>query len=263
LSGIGFLGDVALDKKVTLGEKVVVIGGGNTAIDAARTALRLGAGEVTIVYRRSRNEMPANEEEVEQAEQEGIRLQFLAAPVSVSALNGKVDSIECIRMVLGEPDSSGRRRPEPITGSEFTMKVDTVIMAIGQTLDTSSFDKDSQVELNRRGYINTNEETMETSMEGVFAGGDCSSGPATVVEAVAAGQRAAISINQYINGQQIAPETKPYNCAKGDLAEIDITDYERVERIPRTEMPVLDPEERKGNFAEIELGFTEEMAKHE
>ena len=263
LSGIGFLGDIALGKKVTLGEKVAVIGGGNTAIDAARTALRLGAGEVTIVYRRSRNEMPANEEEVEQAEQEGIRLQFLAAPVSVSALNGKVDSIECIRMVLGEPDSSGRRRPEPITGSEFTMKVDTVIMAIGQTLDTSSFDKDSQVELNRRGYINTNEETMETSMEGVFAGGDCSSGPATVVEAVAAGQRAAISINQYISGQQIAPETKPYNCTKGDLAEIDITDYERVERIPRTEMPVLDPEERKENFAEIELGFTEEMAKHE
>ena len=263
LSGIGFLGDVALGKKVTLGRKVAVIGGGNTAIDTARTALRLGAGEITIVYRRSRNEMPANEEEVGQAEQEGIQLQFLTAPVRINARNGKFDSMECIRMVLGEPDSSGRRRPEPIAGSEFTMKVDTVIMAIGQTLDTSSLDQDGQVKLNRRGYINTSEETMETSVEGVFAGGDCTSGPATVVEAVAAGRRAAISINQYLSGQQIAPETKPYNCTKGDLAEIDTTDYEQVERIPRTEMPVLDPEERKGNFAEIELGFTEKMAKHE
>ena len=263
LSGIGFLGDVASGKKVTLGKKVAVIGGGNTAVDAARTALRLGAGEVTIIYRRSRDEMPANEEEVEQAEQEGIGVQFLAAPVRINARNGKVGSMKCIRMVLGEPDSSGRRRPEPVAGSEFNIKVDTVIMAIGQTLDASSLDQDSRVKLNRRGYISTNEETMATSVEGVFAGGDCTSGPATVVEAVAAGRRAAMAINQYLSGQQIAPETKPYNCSKGELAEIDTADYEQVERIPRTEMPVLDPEKRKGNFAEIELGFTEEMAKHE
>lgn len=263
LSGIGFLKDAALGKKVRMGKKVAVIGGGNTAVDVARTALRLGAREVTIVYRRSRDEMPANKEEVEQAEQEGIGIQFLAAPVGVSARNGKVDSMECIRMALGEPDSSGRRRPEPVAGSEFTMKVNTVIAAIGQTLDTSSFDKDSGIKLNRKGYINTNEETMETSVEGVFAGGDCTSGPATVIEAVAAGRRAATSINQYLNGQPIVPETKAYNCSKGELDEIDITDYQQVERIPRTEMPLLDPEERRGNFAEIELGFTEAMAKSE
>jgi len=262
LSGIEFLKDVALRKKVTLGKRVAVIGGGNTAVDVARTALRLGAGEVTIVYRRSRDEMPANKEEVEQAEQEGIGIQFLVAPVRVSARNGKVDSMECIRMVLGEPDSSGRRRPEPVAGSEFTMKVNTVIAAIGQTLDPSGFGQDSGIELNRRGYINT-KETMETSVEGVFAGGDCTSGPATVIEAVAAGRKAAVSVNQYLNGQPIVPETKPYNCSKGEVDEIDTTDYQQVERIPRTEMPVLDPEERKGNFAEVEFGFTEAMAKRE
>ncbi len=262
-SGIGFLRDMALGKKMSLGQKVAVIGGGNTAIDAARTALRLGTQEVTIVYRRSRDEMPANDEEIAQAEQEGIQFHFLAAPVKLSAQNGRVDTIECIKMALGEPDSSGRRRPEPIAGSEFTIEVDTVISAIGQTIDTSGLPQDGQMEFNRRGYISTNEETMETSVEGVFAGGDCTSGPATVVEAIATGRRAAISINQYLNGQQIAPPEKPYNCTKGELDDIDTEEYADVQRIPRTEMPALDPEVRKENFTEIELGFTEEMAKVE
>jgi len=263
LSGIEFLRDIALGEKVSLGEKVAVIGGGNTAIDAARTALRLGAGEVTIVYRRSRDEMPASDEEIEQAEQEGIKLHFLATPVKLSAQNGKVDSMECIKMVLGEPDSSGRRRPEPVAGSEFTMEVDTVIAAIGQTLDASGIPQDGQIELNRRRYISVNEETMETSLAGVLAGGDCTSGPATVVEAVAAGRRAAISANQYLNGQQITPFEKPYNCTKGELDEIDASEYADVVRIPRTKMPTLTPEVRKRNFSEIEFGFTEEMAKAE
>ncbi len=262
ISGIGFLRDVALGKPVNLGQKVVVIGGGNTAIDAARTALRLGTGEVTIVYRRSRDEMPANDEEIEQAEQEGVQFHFLATPVKISARNGKAVTMECIRMALGEPDSSGRRRPEPIAGSEFTMDVDTAIAAIGQTMDASGV-QDGQVELSRRGYINVNEETMETSTEGVFAGGDCTSGPATAVEAIAAGRRAAVSINQYLSGQPILPPGKPYNCNKGELDEIDIEDYADVQRVPRGEMPALDLETRKGNFAEIELGFTEEMARSE
>ena len=263
LSGIGFLKDSAMGEKVALGDKVAVIGGGNTAIDVARTALRRGAGEVTIVYRRSRDEMPANDEEIEQAEQEGVQLQFLTAPVGISAQNGKVDSMECTRMVLGEPDSSGRRRPEPVAGSEFTMKVDTVIAAIGQRLENPNLDHDSQVEFTKRGFISVSEETMETSVEGVFAGGDCISGPATVVEAIAAGRRAATSINQCLNSQPVTPEAKPYNCSKGDLEDIDLSDYEQVERIPRAQMPALDPEERKKNFAEIELGLTEEMARRE
>ncbi len=152
LSGIGFLRDVALNQEVTLGQRVAVIGGGNTAIDAARTALRLGADEVTIVYRRSRDEMPANDEEIEQAEEEGVQIHFLAAPVKIIARDNKVDSVECIKMALGEPDSSGRRRPEPIAGSEFTMEVDTVIAAIGQTLEVSGIPQNGQIEFNKEIY---------------------------------------------------------------------------------------------------------------
>ncbi len=263
LSGIGFLRDVAFNKEVSLGQRVAVIGGGNTAIDAARTALRLGAREVTIVYRRSRDEMPANDEEIEQAKQEGIKLRFLAAPVKLRARSGKVDSMKCIKMALGEPDSSGRRRPEPIAGSEFTMKVDTVIAAIGQTLDAFGIPQDGQIELNRRGYIKVDEETMETSLEGVFAGGDCISGPATAVEAIADGRRVATSINQYLNGQPITLVERAYNCTKGELDEIDVSEYADVARVPRTRILTLAPEVRKRSFNEIELGFTEEMAKAE
>ncbi len=263
LSGIGFLNDIARGKKITLGERVAVIGGGNTAIDAARTALRLGAGEVTIVYRRSRKEMPANDEEVEQAEQEDIPIEFLTAPISVAAQDGKVTSMECTRMALGEPDESGRRRPEPIAGSQFTMRVDNVIAAIGQRLNQANFDQDSKLELTRRGYLKVNEATMETSTGGVFAGGDCASGPATAVEAIGAGHRAAISINQYLSGQKVTPEPRRFNSSRGKLDEVSVSDYEDVDRIPRTKMPTLSPEERKRNFTEIELGISETEAKRE
>ena len=261
LSGIGFLREVALGGEVNLGQKVAVIGGGNTAMDAARTALRLGADEVTIVYRRSKDEMPANDEEVKQAEEEGIKFLFLAAPVKLIAQNGRVNALECIRMALGEPDSSGRRRPEPIAGADFVTKVDTVIAAIGQTIDSSGLD--GKFKLDRSGALIINEETMETSMEGVFSGGDCTSGPATVVEAIAAGRRAAMSINQYLSGRQITQPVKPYNCTKGELDEIDAKDYADIKRIPRTEIPALAPEARKRNFAEIEPGFTVDMVKAE
>jgi formate dehydrogenase major subunit len=263
LSGIGFLRDVALGKAVDVGQRVAVIGGGNTAMDAARTALRLKATEVTIVYRRSREEMPASDEEIEQAEEEGIRFQFLAAPVKASVANGRVISLECVRMALGAPDSSGRRRPEPIAGSEFTMSVDTVIAAIGQTLDTAGFAKDGAVKLDRRGYVDVKKETMETTLDGVFAGGDCTSGPATVIEAIATGRRAAVSINQYLKGEKVAPPQKPYVCTKGELDEIDPKDYESKSRIPRGKVVAVRPEVRRANFAEIEPGFTEEMARAE
>ncbi len=262
LSGIGFLRDVALGKTAGIGQRVAVVGGGNTAMDAARTALRLGAANVSIVYRRSREEMPANAEEIEQAEQEGIHFMFLAAPSKVSGANGKLQ-MECIRMALGEPDSSGRRRPEPIPGSEFIMDVDTVIAAIGQTMDTSYFSKDGAVKLSRRGYIGVNEETMGTSIEGVFSGGDCTSGPATVVEAIAAGRRAARSVDQYLNGKPVRAVEKPYNCTRGELDQIDPKDYESKPRLPRNKVTAIAPEVRKRSFTEIEPGFTGEMAKAE
>ncbi|HEX7474631.1 MAG TPA: FAD-dependent oxidoreductase, partial [Dehalococcoidales bacterium] len=198
-SGIGFLRDAVQGKKIELGEKVVVVGGGNTAIDAARTALRLGAAEVTIVYRRSRQEMPANDEEVAGAEQEGVKFQFLTNPVKLlaggdSVTGARVRSVECVRMALGAADVSGRRRPEPVQGSEFNIEVNAVIMAVGQTIDATGLGKESPVRVSKRGGIIINEDTGETTVEGIFAGGDCTSGPATAVEAIGAGRRAAIYI---------------------------------------------------------------------
>ena len=263
LSGIEFLRDVTLGKKVTLGDKVAVIGGGNTAMDVARTALRLGVAEVNVVYRRSRVEMPANAEEIEQAEEEGIHFQFLTAPVNAGARDGKVASMGCIKMALGEPDSSGRRRPEPIAGSEFTMEVDNIIAAIGQALDNPNLDQDSQIELSKRNYISVNEETMTASVAGVFSGGDCTSGPATAVEAIGAGRRAARSINKYLSGRPVVPDVEPYNCSKGEMEDIDPADFADVERIARTKQPVLDPEERTKSFTEMEFALSEEMALKE
>jgi len=263
LSGIGFLNDVIQAKNIKLGAKVAVIGGGNTAIDAARTALRLRAKEVVIVYRRSREEMPAHDEEIAQAEEEGIQIQFLTAPVKLTGGSGKVSAMECIRMVLGEPDSSGRCRPEPVAGSEFMLDADNVIIAVGQRVNTDSFNTDSPLALTKRGCVDINSETMTTSIEGVFAGGDCASGPATAVEAIGAGHRAAHAISRYLNGQPVLPETKPYNCSRGELDDIDVSDYEKEERIPRAEMPALEPEERKQSFVEIELGLSEEIALKE
>lgn len=263
ISGIGFLRDVALKKKLNTGKRVVVVGGGNTAMDAARTALRVGAQEVTVVYRRSRAEMPANDEEIEQAEEEGISFRFLAVPLNISAAGNKGTHVKCTRMELGESDSSGRRSPVPVPGSEFLIEADTVIAAVGQTVEPSGLDKDKRMELGRKNYINVKGETMETSLPGVFAGGDCVSGPATAVEAIAAGKRAAYSIDLYLNDVPVEPVAKLYNCSKGELNTIDVHDYEQVERITRTNMPALAPEERKNNFKEIEAGFTAEMADAE
>ncbi len=261
LSGIGFLREVALGKKVSLGKRVVVIGGGNTAIDVSRTALRLGADEVTIAYRRSREEMPANAEEIEQAEEEGVKIDFLTAPTCVTCCEGGIEGLTCTRMELGEPDASGRRRPVPIEGSEFAMTADTVIAAIGQTMDSSGLD--DGIALTKRGYLEVNKDTMETGVEGIFSGGDCVSGPATVVEAIAAGRRAARSIDQYIRGLPITPEPKPYNCVKGDIEDINPEDYKDEKRISRAEMPMLKPTERKRSFQEIEMGLSEETALKE
>lgn len=260
LPGIKFLWDVAVGNKVALGRKVVVIGGGNTAVDAARTEMRLGAEEVTILYRRSREEMKAIPEEVDEIEQDGGHLQLLADPIKVNSKDGRIDSLECIRMMLGEPDSSGRRRPQPVAGSEFTLKVDTVIAAIGQTIDASGLPKGM---LSTTKYVEVNQATMETSVDGVFAGGDCVSGPATVVEAVAAGRRAAISINQYLSGQSVVSLERPYRQAKGEISEITVNASEEVTPQPRVKMPILSPAGRKSNFNEIKRGFTEEMAKRE
>jgi formate dehydrogenase major subunit len=262
-SGIGFLRDVIQSKKIDLGPKVVVAGGGNTAIDAARTALRLGAKEVTIVYRRSRQEMPASAEEVEGAEQEGVKFQFLSNPLKINAKAGKAGSIECVRMALGAPDASGRRRPEPVPGSEFEVEASAVIMAVGQSIDAGGLGPDSPVKLGPRGGIVINAETMETTLSGVFSGGDCTSGPATAVEAIGAGHRAAIYMHQYLQGQKITPLEKPYNSSRGELATLCNEKFAHVEPCPRAVSTSLKAEDRKHNFAEIEMGITGEAAQKE
>jgi len=220
---VEFLRDFSLGKTVVVGERVAVVGGGNSAIDAARTSLRLGAREVTIVYRRSRKEMPALPYEVEAAEREGVKFQFLVAPTRIIGENGRVKGIECLRMALGEPDKSGRRRPIPIEGSEHVYTVNTVICAIGQRPEISCIPPTLRDE--RSPGISTDPLTLETCIEGVFAGGDIATGPASVIEAVAAGRRAAESIDRYLNGKDLR---------EGRQEEVEETTwYEEGNRITR------------------------------
>ena len=196
VQALDFLQKTNLGEPVHVGERVAVIGGGNVAIDAARTALKLGAKETHILYRRTRDEMPANPFDVKEAEEDGVKIQFLIAPKRIVGKDGKVTSLECIKMTLGEPDETGRRTPKPIEGSEFNLPFDTVILAIGESPDTDFLPK--KVEIGEGNVIVVDPFTMETSMPGVFAGGDCVSGPATVVEAIVAGKRAAAQIEQFL-----------------------------------------------------------------
>jgi len=199
IRGLEFLKKTRLHEKMKLGERVVVIGGGNVAIDAARTASRLGK-RVTILYRRSKDEMPANPWEVEHALKEGVRFRFLAAPKRIHGRSGRVTAIECVRMSLGERDASGRRRPVPIEGSEFRIKVDTVIPATGEVPETSFLPE--EIRLDDRGTVLVDLETAETSLAGIFAAGDVVSGPATIIEAVARGKRAAQAIDKYLHARR-------------------------------------------------------------
>ncbi|HID93346.1 MAG TPA: FAD-dependent oxidoreductase [bacterium (Candidatus Stahlbacteria)] len=255
---IEFLKSVNTGKKVSIGEKVAVIGGGNAAVDAARTAIRLGAKDVTIVYRRSRVEMPANEEEIIEAEREGIKIEYLTTPIRILGTNGKVKSMECIRMRLGAPDASGRRRPIPIEGSEFIIDVDTVIPAIGQSPDISWLPEDTKLRTTKWDTFEVDPDTLETPIPGVFAGGDAVSGPATVIEAIAAGKEAAISIDRFIRGEDLRKGRK---ISLKRVEEVEIPKW--LDKREREKVPSLLPDKRIGNFKEVELGFTEEQAREE
>jgi len=244
--------DVSLGKKVKLGDKVAVIGGGNVAIDGARTALRLGAKEVIIVYRRTRAEMPASPEEVEGALAEGIQIYYLAAPTRIISQNGRVELV-CIRMELGAMDASGRRRPEPIKGSEFTMGFDTIIAAIGQRPDIPD---QFNLALGRGNVVEVDPDTLATSREGVFAGGDAVSGPASVIEAIAAGRQAAVSIDKYLGGSGDIDETLA--PPEGEVAPLEETEEKR-----RPKMSSLAVEQRISDFSQVELGYSDEMAVEE
>jgi formate dehydrogenase beta subunit len=247
-----FLRRVNLGEQVPVGERVGVIGGGNVAIDAARIPLRLGSKKVTIFYRRTRAEMPASNEEVEAALEEGIEIVYLTAPSKVTRQNSTLQ-LELIRMELGEPDASGRRSPAPIKGSEFTVELDTLIAAIGQRPEIP---KEFKVDLGRGNTVKV-DARMATSRHGVFSGGDCASGPASVIEAIAAGRKAAESIDRYLGG-------------KGDISESLVPPEEAVYwldgHFPPEKLATLthlSPEASIKSFAEVEAGFDQETATAE
>ncbi len=251
LYGLEFLRQANSGEKVAIGKKVVVVGGGNTAVDAARVAIRSGAAEVSIVYRRSRVEMPAAAEEVDATEEEGISINILTNPVKVIASGGKVTGVQCIKMELGEPDESGRRRPIEIKGSEFDIEADTIIMAIGQSVDKSVVP--DKLDYSDRGTLAADGVTLQTNIEGVFAGGDVVSGPVDVIHAVAAGKEAAESIHRYLSGLDMKEGRPPARERVKDVNK------KGIEKQQRQSMPELPAEERKG-FSEVELGFSEEAA---
>lgn len=201
VNAVDFLKDITLGKPVKIGQRVAVIGGGNSAIDAARTAKRMGAQEVLILYRRSRGEMPALPSEVEEAEKDGVKVNLLVAPKEIIGENANVKAIECLRMKLGEPDQSGRRRPVPVQGSEHKYEVDMVISALGQVAETSGIPDSLLEKQSRIPLIQADQYTLETKIPSVFAGGDVVTGPASIIEAVAAGKKAAKSIDLFLTGR--------------------------------------------------------------
>jgi formate dehydrogenase beta subunit len=249
---ISFLKDVNLGQKVSPGDKVAVVGGGNAAIDAARTALRLGAKDVTIFYRRSWNEMPANPSEVEEAIAEGASIQFLATPTRITRADGKL-RVECIHSRLGAVDAGGRRRPEPVPGSEFTVEVDTVISATGQTPDIP---EQLGLTIGDGGTIQVTADTLTTGRDGVFAGGDAVSGPASIIEAIASGRQAAISIDIYLGGKGSIEEVlvKPQKVATYRLG---------LPIVNRVNIPTRPVTERLRDFSEVELNLDEPSAIEE
>jgi NADH-quinone oxidoreductase subunit F len=254
LDGVVFLREVNLGRKKRTGEKVIVVGGGNVAIDSARTALRLGAQSVTIIYRRTIEEMPAEKEEVEEALFEGVQIEFLVAPKAIVKEDGAVKAIECVRMTLGAADESGRRRPVPIPDSQFSISCDTVITAIGQAPQTD-FPSDGKLNRDSAGNILVDSATLATSIEGVFAGGDCVTGPATVIEAVAAGQKAAVAIDKYLGGKG----ELPYNSDPLVEREEKEREVEEKER-PRGKVKHLARAKRRCSFRETVLGYSKTEA---
>ncbi|MEM3356200.1 MAG: FAD-dependent oxidoreductase [Candidatus Bathyarchaeia archaeon] len=203
INAVDFLRAIMLGIPIKVGKKVAVIGGGNTAIDAARTAKKLGAKEVMILYRRSREEMPALPHEVAEAEKNGIKFYFLVAPKQIIGENGRVKAVECLRMRLGEPDESGRRKPVPISFSEHQYEVDMVIPALGQVLEAACVPKELLDKEAKAPSVKFDPITLETKVPGVFVGGDMATGPASIIEAVGAGKKAAVSIHLYLRGQDL------------------------------------------------------------
>jgi NADPH-dependent glutamate synthase beta subunit-like oxidoreductase len=263
IPGLEFLNKVNLGEEVQVGRRVVVIGGGNTAIDAARSALRLGS-EVTILYRRSRAEMPAIAEEIEEALEEGVKICYLTTPVELLAENAQVTGLKCVKMELGAPDESGRRRPLPIAGSEYTVEADTIIPAVAQEMEVGLWGLEIE-----QGRIVIDEAGL-TTKEGVFAGGDVAVPFGTVAHAIGSGKRAALAIDRYLKGEELAdfpPLDEAIHAVPKELdptivrfEHLNLAYFEELQRPAQLQKPV---EERVRDFAEVNLSFGEEVAQTE
>ncbi|MGL5197822.1 MAG: FAD-dependent oxidoreductase, partial [Aeromonas veronii] len=261
--GVDYLKDRMLAKRLTTGKKVAVIGGGNTAIDCARTAVRLGA-ETTLIYRRTRAEMPAEAYEIDEAEHEGVRFMMLTNPVeNLADEGGRVCQVRLEKMALGEPDASGRRRPEP-TGEYLIEEFDTVIAAVSQQPDLSFMEGEPlTLPFTRWQTLESHPETMHSGHGNLFAIGDLRRGPATAIEAVADGRKAALAIDQFLHGDMVDP-VHPFNACKAPtLKQVDPAQFAHLKKVARSIMPHLADQDREGSFAEVERGLSDADARSE
>jgi formate dehydrogenase major subunit len=256
----------SMGERVKVGKKILVIGNGNTGMDAARTCLRLGAEEVTMLYRRSRKEMTAHPEEVAAAEAEGIKLELLVSPTRIISENGRFKALEFVRNELREPDAGGRARPVPTPGSETLLEADLAVISIGQFADLSALENDPDLKslaLSKGGTPEVHPQTLQTSIPDLFAGGDFLRGPRTVIEAIADGRTAALSIHQYLTQGRVVPAEKPFNISKGKLADVDGANFEGIPKRPRVYQLHLPLNEREKNFREVEATIDEANALEE
>ena len=252
---------MALGHRHAPGKKVVIIGGGNVAIDAARTCLRLGCEDVTIAYRRTRKEMPADEEEVEHAEEEGVKMAMLTIPKEIKGQDGRIKALHCLQAKLIKKEGSDRMYPKPVEGSDFDIQADAVIPAIGQYVDRDCMQAVDNIEWTRRGTIHVNMANMTTSQPDVFAVGDAVTGPATVIEAIGGGKRAANAIDRYLSG---LPQLKmpPVPVRRAITEFIDIPASTKMV-LKRPDMPLLNIERRRTTYQQVELGYSENVAREE
>ena len=263
LSGVDFLRQVEMKTQPDIKGRVVVVGGGNTAIDAARTSLRLGADEVILLYRRTRKEMPANEMEIVAAEEEGVKMEFLAAPVRVNVEDGRMKSMECLRMELGEPDASGRRRPVKIEGSEYTLDCDWVISAIGQEPSLAGVEGDESIQVTKWKTIEAKHGTFATDRPGVFSGGDVVTGPADAIDAIAAGRMAARAIDKYIQTGIADPLVDRFESKRDNFHKLTREDIPQVAESTRHHAEEIPVAERLKGFGEVEKAYDDATALEE
>jgi NADPH-dependent glutamate synthase beta subunit-like oxidoreductase len=261
MEAVDFLRRVALGDRQAPGRRVLVIGGGNVAIDAARTALRLGSQSVTLAYRRTRHEMPADEEEVEQAEEEGIHLAFLTIPKEVAGEGGRLKGLLCLRAEMVRADAGDRLRPVPVKDSDFVMEADAVISAIGQRVDDTGLEELAGLAWTRRHTIDVNMVSMATNQPGIFAVGDAVTGPATVIEAIGGGKRAAEAIDRHLSGLP-QPQMPPVPVRRGRVACREIPASRKM-TVKRPDMPLLNIDRRRTTFQQVELGYDEAAVRDE